>query len=155
MAERWLPVPGWPGYEVSDRGRVRSVERVIADGRTAAGVLLKPSRDKDGYRYVTLSDGSRRRKVHVARLVLEAFTGPCPDGMEVLHGNGRRWDNRLGNLRYGTDGENSREREDHRRIREDRRSSRMRGTEEKERETSEIGKGSPTPVNAVSGVSCQ
>jgi hypothetical protein len=34
LTERWLPVPDWP-YEVSDQGRVRSVERTLPDGRVA------------------------------------------------------------------------------------------------------------------------
>lgn len=42
----------------------------------------------------------------IHQIVLEAFCGPCPDGMEVLHGNGIRTDNRLSNLRYGTRSEN-------------------------------------------------
>ena len=43
----------------------------------------------------------------IHQIVLEAFCGPCPDGMEVLHGNGIRTDNRLSNLRYGTRSENN------------------------------------------------
>ncbi|ORB16819.1 NUMOD4 domain-containing protein [Mycobacterium noviomagense] len=27
--ERWRPIPDWPGYEISDRGRVRGIERVV------------------------------------------------------------------------------------------------------------------------------
>jgi hypothetical protein len=38
----------------------------------------------------------------VARLVLLAFVGPCPDGMECCHTNGNRTDNRLTNLRWDT-----------------------------------------------------
>jgi hypothetical protein len=42
-----------------------------------------------------------RRSVH--RLVLEAFAGPCPDGMECLHGPGGPLDNRWpDNIRWGT-----------------------------------------------------
>jgi hypothetical protein len=44
LAERWLPFPDWP-YEVSDLGRVRSVDRQLRDGRTADGVELKPWRE--------------------------------------------------------------------------------------------------------------
>jgi hypothetical protein len=31
--ERWAPVPGWPGYEASTKGRVRSADRVLGDSR--------------------------------------------------------------------------------------------------------------------------
>lgn len=118
MPEQWAAVPGWPGYEVSTRGRVRSVERELADGRTAGGQPLKTWRHPDGYRYVTLSDGRRRTDLHVARLVLLAHVGEPPaDDMEACHGNGRRWDNRLANLRWGTPAENRADRERHRRER--------------------------------------
>jgi len=26
--ELWLPIKDWPGYEVSDRGRVKSLDRI-------------------------------------------------------------------------------------------------------------------------------
>lgn len=40
------------------------------------------------------------RLVH--RLVLEAFVGPCPEGMEGCHGDGDPTNNSLGNLRWDT-----------------------------------------------------
>lgn len=118
MAEEWRPAPGWPAYEVSTRGRVRSVDRQLTDGRAAGGKLLKPSKDKDGYRYVTLASGPGRWRVHVGRLVLFAFAGwPDDPAMEACHGNGRRWDNRLANLRWDTRPANRADRERHRRER--------------------------------------
>lgn len=122
--ENWLTVPGWTGYEVSSRGRVRSVERALGDGRIAGGLVLAQTADKDGYRYVTLSDGKRRKRVHVAVLVLTAFTGPCPPGQEACHKNGRRGDNRAVNLRWGTRPENRQDRERHERQRAARRAAR-------------------------------
>ena len=38
----------------------------------------------------------------VHRLILEAFVGPCPDGMECRHLDGDPENNRMGNLRWGT-----------------------------------------------------
>ena len=43
MGERWRAVLGWPGYEVSDLGRVRSVARILPDGRRAGDALLHSS----------------------------------------------------------------------------------------------------------------
>jgi len=106
--DEWRPVPGWPMYEVSRRGRARRGTRE-----------LKPARDKDGYRYVTLSAGRARWRVHVARLVLLVFAGEPPSAAhEACHGNGRRWDNRLANLRWDTRPANRADRERHRRARE-------------------------------------
>jgi NUMOD4 motif/HNH endonuclease len=105
--EEWRAAPGWAAYEVSSRGRVRR-----------GGRLLKPARDKDGYRHVTLSAGPERWRVHVGRLVLMAFVGWPPEGAEACHKNGRRWDNRAANLYWGTKPQNRADRERHRRARE-------------------------------------
>lgn len=44
----------------------------------------------------------RRKHLYVHRLVLEAFSGPCPDGMVARHLNGISADNRAENLAWGT-----------------------------------------------------
>lgn len=117
MTERWLPVVGFEGlYEVSDMGRVRSLDRVLPyervdqySGRVLQidrrrrGQLLQPGRKPSGHVSVALGRG-QSRDVHV--LVLEAFVGPCPEGKEALHGNDVGNDNRLANLRWGTRSEN-------------------------------------------------
>jgi NUMOD4 motif/HNH endonuclease len=116
-AERWRPIPRWPGYEVSDLGRVRSVDRVLSDGRQASGRLLTPTADGSGYARVTLSDGRRRQTAAVHVLVCEAFHGPRPRRKEVLHGTGGQQDNRAVNLRWGTRGRNEKDKGKHRRKR--------------------------------------
>ena len=115
--ETWRPVPGWAGYEASCRGRVRSVDRILPNGQPCGGMILTPQRDRDGYEYVTLRCGRRRQRIGVHRVVLLAHRGPCPPGMEGCHGNGRRADNRLENLRWDTHPANIAERERHRRER--------------------------------------
>ena len=103
--ENWLPVVGYEGiYEVSNQGRVRSLDRALLDGRSWRGRQMRLSGDR--YRQVLLrnADGGKMRTVH--RMVLEAFVGPCPDGMEALHGEAGPRDNRLSNLRLGTPAEN-------------------------------------------------
>jgi hypothetical protein len=40
-------------------------------------------------------------------LILEAFVGPCPDGLRCLHADGNSTNNTLANLRWGTAAENS------------------------------------------------
>ena len=103
--ERWRKVRRAPGYQVSDRGRVRSVHRVLSDGRRAGGLVLRPAADKDGYLRVRV--GGQLVAVHT--LVLEAFDRPAPDGMEACHGDGDRSCNDLANLRWGTHRENERD----------------------------------------------
>lgn len=98
--EVWRDVPGYEGrYWVSDHGRAFSSTKQGAR-------LLKPSRGR--YMLIVLyGPGSKRstRNVHV--LVMRAFVGPCPVGMEVCHNNGDVTDNRLSNLRYGTPRDNA------------------------------------------------
>lgn len=101
--ERWLPVVGFEGYEVSDHGRVRGLDRLDAAGRRRTGQMLKPGPKRGGYRHVVLFSGGRGYDRCVHTLVLEAFVGPCPEGMEACHDPD--WDtanNRLTNLRWDT-----------------------------------------------------
>jgi hypothetical protein len=105
MAEVWKAVPGWEGqYEVSNRGRVRSLDRILADGRRWSGKILKQQLASCGYMHVTLG-WSGTSRVHM--MVLYAFRGPPPDpSMESLHHDGNKTNNLLRNLRWGTRSEN-------------------------------------------------
>lgn len=116
MAERWASVPNWEDlYEASDLGRIRSLDRVVFNAlcrtRTVHGRVLKPTikKRRKNRRVVLLSDCGRRRYATVARLVLEAFIGPCPEGMECCHANDDPGDNRLANLRWDTHANNIRD----------------------------------------------
>jgi hypothetical protein len=114
--ECWLPVVGYEGlYEVSDMGRVRSIDRWVEvpgwSPYLKRGRLLTPNPSTNGYLKVTLCSnrsGARAQETPaVHRLVLEAFRGPCPPGQEARHGPGGKQDNRLVNLTYGTKPENA------------------------------------------------
>lgn len=61
--------------------------------------------------YVTVSIAAKVRYLH--QLVLEAFVGPCPPGMEACHGNGNPQDNRITNLRWDTPKANQNDRNTH------------------------------------------
>lgn len=110
----WLPIPGYEGaYEVSDDGRVWSVRRPvcsyvtqagkrISDFRYCGGHVMQQAVNRYGYPAVGLRIFGKKRSFTVHRLVLEAFVGPCPDGMEACHKNDDPTDNRLVNLRWGS-----------------------------------------------------
>lgn len=99
------PIPGFPGYEITDDGRVWS-----SGLRThSCGHWLRPHKNKYGYAQVTLYRDRERYSRHIHRLVLEAFVGPCPEGMEACHNNGDASDNRLENLRWDTRSNNHRD----------------------------------------------
>jgi NUMOD4 motif-containing protein len=76
--EQWRPVAGYEdAYEVSDRGRVRSIDRIVAyiDGsrRKHRGRVLVVSVDTQGRNLVQLYSNGARRHVEVSALVAEAF----------------------------------------------------------------------------------
>lgn len=112
--EEWQPVVGYEGfYEVSNLARVRSLSRYITQ-RGRYGMITRPVRGRvlrqtirDGYCTVSLCNGETEKIKRVHRLVLEAFVGPCPDGMEGCHGNDVRTDNRIENLRWDTPSANN------------------------------------------------
>jgi hypothetical protein len=116
MEERWLPVVGHLGYEISDHGRVRSLTRAITYVRTdhhsgrqitvtkiCVGKMLSPSPIPSGHMFTTLG---RNNWVYVHTMVLEAFVGPAPIGHECCHWDDDPANNHLGNLRWGTRADN-------------------------------------------------
>lgn len=110
MEERWLPVVGYVGvYEVSDRGRVRSLDRTTSHGNRLRGRVLKERPLPNGRPRVNLAYNGKTVDAYPYRLVLEAFVGPCPEGMEGLHWDDNPNNNRLANLRWGTRTDNMRD----------------------------------------------
>lgn len=104
IQEQWRPIPGYEGrYDVSDMGRVRN----------AVTLQVLRGLPSNGYLQVHLyhPDGSHRCRIN--RLVLLAFAGPCPAGMESAHEDGDRTNNVLTNLRWKTPGENAMDRMRH------------------------------------------
>jgi hypothetical protein len=112
MSEQWRPIFGWEGcYEVSDHGRVRSLDRAVIavtphgklGVRRFQGRVLVAPPTLAGYPHVCFTaPGHHRRTKYVHDLVLSAFVGPKPKGMEVCHNDGDRLNNNLSNLRYDT-----------------------------------------------------
>lgn len=102
MTEQWKEVPGFPGYDVSDMGRVRSWRRNgPAKTLSVTPRILGEEIDRDGYRRVRLSRGGIACHRLVHRLVLEAFVGPCPPDHEARHmPNNDPADCRLANLSW-------------------------------------------------------
>ena len=102
--EIWKDIKRYEGgYQVSNRGRVKSLNRTITDCRGRRHIIkekiLKPENVFDGYERVCLFKNGKQKHYRVATLVYEAFNGPIPEGKELDHINGERTDNRLENLR--------------------------------------------------------
>ncbi|EGZ3989256.1 endonuclease [Salmonella enterica subsp. enterica serovar Giza] len=96
-----------PEYEVSNLGRVRSVDRykVVSAGysRRFDGQILSP--------FIAKSTGYLQVKIHgkkysVHRMIALAFCEGYEDGLYVNHKNGVRTDNRQENLEWVTAAEN-------------------------------------------------
>lgn len=109
--ETWKGVPGFEGlYEVSNLGRVRSLDRVVryrsGPVHTHRGRVLKLAAGRSGYPHVQLFRNGHGVCRSVHSLVLAAFVGPRPKGHQCRHKNGHRKDARLSNLEYGTAREN-------------------------------------------------
>src|SRR5512139_1540463 len=103
--EQWKSIPEYPGYEVSDHGRVRSYYcRALGGFCQTPQRILRPGVNR-GYEYVKVASGKRKR-IPVSHLVLVAFIGPRPPNAEACHADGNRANNRLENLRWGTHRDN-------------------------------------------------
>ena len=101
MNENFLPIIGYAAYQISDHGHVLSLK---------SGAILKPQM-RGGYPCVTLfrkGCGKRGHRFPVHRLVVGAFIGPIPAGMQVNHKNGVKIDPKVENLEIVTPSENNR-----------------------------------------------
>lgn len=112
--EQWRPVPGFPLYEVSSRGRFRAIPRLDSKGRKQGDrrKILKQARNvaRGGYWQIGLVPAAGKQAItkRVNRLVLLAFVGPPPEGKpHACHRNDDKDDNRLENLYWGSPAENA------------------------------------------------
>ena len=113
--ERWLSVPGYPGYEVSDQGRVRSLDREVRSrwgtpktlkGKILSQRLVGGNGSIGRYRACTLFRDGERKPVTVHILMLETFVSPRPEGMWGCHRDDNPANNSLENLYWGSPSEN-------------------------------------------------
>jgi len=114
QVEKWVPITGNPGYEISTIGNVRSFWRRVGKPGAAfntwewkiTGVpkTLRHSRSHKGYHTVRLKSG--QACVHV--LILQSFVGPRPGpNHDACHIDDDKDRNILENLKWATKAENS------------------------------------------------
>jgi hypothetical protein len=122
--EIWRPIGDFENYQVSSLGRVRQMGRTYSrkEPRWNCGkdqsITIKPKilngwtrihKGRPAVKFVALRKSGKTLTFRVHRLVLDAFSGPCPIGAEGCHNNGNALDNRIENLRWDTHKENIRD----------------------------------------------
>jgi hypothetical protein len=112
--EKWRDIEGYEGlYQVSNFGRVRSLDRVVFQKNrwgqlwkvTYKGTILKQYKQPYYLEVDLCKDGVKKHHL-VHRIEYEAFNGKIPEGMQVNHINEIKTDNRLENLNLMTPSEN-------------------------------------------------
>ena len=102
--EEWRPSVGYEGlYEVSSMGRVRSVERIVWNGRgyrTVQEKILKPKKAKGGYLQVHLNKDGKDKLYLVHRLVAIAFISNPDNLPQVNHKDENKENNCVSNLEW-------------------------------------------------------
>lgn len=104
--EQWLLIKGFPGYEVSDRGRLRSFRgpgsRWGHRGSTTAKILRSSPNSKGYLVNVLLQDDGSRHTKHLHRIVIEHFGPPQPENTECSHRDGNKANCAATNLLWET-----------------------------------------------------
>ena len=104
--EEWKDVVGYEGlYEVSNLGRIRSIDRKVRykdSYRTVKGVYIKQISEIYGHLIVKLCKEGKKKQYYVHRLVAQAFI-PNPNNLPCInHKNEIPYDNRVDNLEWCT-----------------------------------------------------
>lgn len=107
-------VDGFPGYKVGSDGSVWSCRPGNGKGGLRSEYRqMQPRPDRAGYFYAHFR-GASNKNVAVHALVLNAFVGPCPEGMQCRHfPDDCKANNNLSNLQWGTPSANQRDRQFH------------------------------------------
>lgn len=109
------PINGFPFYCVSEYG-------VVLSCRTRGGRIVQwrpmtqqiSKDDSKGRWFVCLRDGSKfAHPIPIHVIVLGAFCGQCPIGLEGCHNDGNKDNNHISNLRWDTHKSNMEDREKH------------------------------------------
>jgi hypothetical protein len=107
------------GYEVSNLGRVRTYKEKYGQPKRGGNRPLRKDpyevfgrKEKNkGYMLLCLSDVNKKRyNIRIHTVVMQTFIGFPEDGQVICHYNDIKTDNRLENLRYGTQLDNGSDR---------------------------------------------
>jgi hypothetical protein len=114
-SEEFRPIPGFPGYRLSNLGRLQSCWEFTPDIKPRKGRLysigsiwkdITCSTTLENRKVAPLRRDGKRHYISLNRLVATVFIGPRPEGMICRHLNGNPSDDRASNLAWGTWDEN-------------------------------------------------
>ncbi len=157
----YRPIPEWPGYRAGSDGTIWSCWKIVGIGY-CMGVRyvlsdtwkqLRPRKQKTGYLMLSLRRDGKTFGMLVHRLVLLAFEGPPPVGMEACHGDGNRAHNSRDNLRWDTRSRNQNDKITHGTIARGERNSNAKLTAESVLEIRRLlGSKTATAIGRMFGV---
>ena len=103
MNEEWRDIPGYEGlYQVSNLGRVKSLEKIDARGWHRKEKILVQIDNMHGYYQLMLYKNKNKKKISVHRLVALAFI-PNPNNYPcVNHKDENKHNNNADNLEWCT-----------------------------------------------------
>lgn len=111
--EIWKDIKNYENwYQVSNYGRIRSIDRLVNTSIKhneyclKKGKLLKLNEKRNGYLTVDLTKNSNKKTISVHRLVAETFIPNIENKEQVNHINANKKDNRVENLEWVTAEEN-------------------------------------------------
>jgi|DEB0MinimDraft_10_1074344.scaffolds.fasta_scaffold02223_4 hypothetical protein len=110
--ENWKDIEGFEGcYQVSDLGRVRSLDRMVpykikGEFRISKGKVLKSCPNSQGYCVNVLTKENVRTTFMTHNLVAHHFLGERPNNLVIDHLDGNPRNNRADNLEYVSFAEN-------------------------------------------------
>lgn len=110
--ETWKDITGYEGlYQVSNYGRVRSLDRTVVNKhgkiQSFKGKILSQGNNGKNYMHVNLWEDGKSKQYYVHRLVAETFIGYIPEGYAVNHLDFDTTNNELSNLEIVTYSENN------------------------------------------------
>lgn len=110
MKEIWKDIPEYEGlYQVSNLGRIKSLERFIYKGHHNTEKILKQTKCKNGYYYVSLCKDKKVKIIQVHRLVAITFLNN-PDNLQIInHIDGNKENNNINNLEWCSYSHNEKE----------------------------------------------
>ena len=109
MQEEWRDIKGFEGYyQVSNLGRVRSVDRVIINTGNKGenkrshykGKILRQAHRNKGYLGVILTKNSKQHSFSVHRLVAQAFIPNIKNLPQINHKDENKENNSVDNLEW-------------------------------------------------------